>query len=51
MPSVVINAGIIPAKNEKLSPSKDPHFGLAVLVGRIASPSLYVVMLADGHAS
>ena len=36
-------------KNAKLCQLKDPLFGLAVLVGGIASPSLYVVMLAgDG---
>ena len=38
------------SKNAKLCQLKDPlFFGLAVLVGGIASPSLYVVMLAgDG---
>ena len=37
------------SKNAKLCQLKDPLFGLAVLVGGIASPSLYVVMLAgDG---
>ena len=34
-------------KNAKLSLRKDPPFGLAVLVGRIAKPSLSAVMLAD----
>ena len=34
-------------KNAKLSLSKDLPFGLAVLVGRIAKPSLPAVMLAD----
>ena len=37
------------SKNAKLCQLKDPLFGLAVLVGGIASQSLYVVMLAgDG---
>ena len=37
------------SKNAKSCQLKDPLFGLAVLVGGIASPSLYVVMLAgDG---
>ena len=40
--------GIIPAKkNAKLSLRKDPPFGLAVLVGRIAKLSRSAVMLAD----
>ena len=34
------------SKKAKLCQLKDPLFGLAVLVGRISSPSLYVVMLA-----
>ena len=42
--------GIMPAKKKnpaKLSLRKVPPFGLAVVVGRIAKPSLPAVMLAD----